>query len=465
MKQQRELGGIRFLVVDIASIVLTALFAVLLLFTTQGLAAESQALQDANDRYTACELAANDLLDLSSYLTTQSRLFSATYHTAYLDNYFWAASDADRAADDVKVLQEAFPGSDAAEHLEMALEFSEKLSKNELYSMKLAVEALDLKVDDAIAAQLDSIPFVRGDELLSNDEMLEESHMLVTYEPYEHDVDRVSKQVEQCKDDLADMLAEQKQQHADALSDLYFRQQVLTILLLAITLFTAIVFIVTMNRPLREYIDRIAQNKRLEEKGAYELRFLAYAYNAMYEQNRLARERLTFQAEHDSLTSLYNRGAFERIIGERRQSPMALVIIDVDRFKEVNDQYGHNCGDLVLKEVASSLTEYFHPEGTPFRLGGDEFVVLLFGEKDELREIIEQRVRKIADRLAVAHDGLPPIDISAGAAFGDGTQVSGELYKYADQALYRVKGEGRRGIAFADEEGVRPFTHPSAPAK
>ena len=136
---------------------------------------------------------------------------------------------------------------------------------------------------------------------------------------------------------------------------------------------------------------------------------------------------------------------------------MAMVIIDIDHFKEVNDQYGHNVGDLVLKEVSGALAECFPPDGTPFRLGGDEFVVLLFGASEELRGTIEANVRLIAGKLQHAHDGLPSIGVSAGVAFGDGTQVAGELYKLADKALYRVKGEGRHGIAYAGEDAIVPF--------
>ena len=136
---------------------------------------------------------------------------------------------------------------------------------------------------------------------------------------------------------------------------------------------------------------------------------------------------------------------------------MTMAIIDVDHFKEVNDQFGHNVGDLVLKEVATALTGAFESEGVPYRIGGDEFVVLMYGSGAEMRADVERRVRNVATKLISPHDDLPAIGISAGVAFGDGTQVKGELYKHADEALYRVKAEGRHGLAFADEDAITPF--------
>lgn len=267
------------------------------------------------------------------------------------------------------MLRRNYPGTDATEYFEAALAFSENLSKKELYSMKLVVSALDLEIDENIANMLDEISFTHGDDALSSEKMLEKAHMLVTYEPYEHDVDRVSQHVDKCKAELASLLEDEKQLHEKTLSELFLRQQVLTCILLAMILFSGITFIVTVSKPIAEYIGRIERNERLEEKGAYEMRFLAGAYNEMYDDNQRVRKRLTYEAAHDSLTGLNNRGSFDRDIATHRQSPMALVILDIDHFKEVNDQHGHDIGDIVLKEMAASLEKSFEPDGTAYRLG------------------------------------------------------------------------------------------------
>lgn len=450
-------GGVRFLALIIITVVATAIIAIALLVSTHSINVESDALQRTNERYAESQIAIDDLLDASSYLTTQSRLFSSTYHTTYLDNYFWELSRSEQRKADAEVLRRNYPGTDATEYFDAALAFSENLSKKELYSMKLVVSALDLEIDENIANMLDEISFTRGDDALSSEKMLEKAHMLVTYEPYEHDVDRVSQHVDKCKAELANLLESEKQLHEKTLSDLFLRQQVLTCILLAMILFSGITFIVTVSKPIAEYIGRIKHNERLEEKGAYEMRFLAGAYNEMYDDNQRVRKRLTYEAAHDSLTGLNNRGSFDCDIATHQRSPMALVILDIDHFKEVNDQHGHDIGDIVLKEMAASLEKSFEPDGTAYRLGGDEFVVIMPGTAEELRDSIERRARAVAAELARPHGEAPAVGVSAGVAFGDGTQASDDYYKRADKALYRVKGESGQGIAFDDEPGIRPF--------
>lgn len=144
-------GGVRFLALIIITVVATAIIAIALLVSTHSINVESDALQRTNERYAESQIAIDDLLDASSYLTTQSRLFSSTYHTTYLDNYFWELSRSEQRKADAEVLRRNYPGTDATEYFDAALAFSENLSKKELYSMKLVVSALDLEIDENIA--------------------------------------------------------------------------------------------------------------------------------------------------------------------------------------------------------------------------------------------------------------------------------------------------------------------------
>ena len=450
-----KVGGIRFVALDVVTMALTIAGVVLLLLTTHAVNKETDELEATFDRYAACEQAANDLMEVSTYLTTQSRLFTATYHVAYLNNYFWEIGHDRRREADVETLQLHYPDSDAAEYLQQALSSSDKLANNEMYSMKLIVTAINLPIEDeSQAAALDAIAFRRGDELLTSDEMLAKARMLVTYEPYEHDVDRVTKQVMMCKDELADMLAKERQQRVDRLDRLFLWQNLLTVGLLVIVLFTAIVFITTVFRPLAEYIRRLDRNERLQEKGASELRVLARAYNAIFDANHVTQSKLLHEADHDALTGLYNRGAFKKYIAERHGEPLAVAIIDIDNFKGVNDQYGHEVGDHVLQRVAKALRDSFRTTDFPCRLGGDEFIVVMLEITPENRDVIMRKAKDIARTLQVAEGDTPAIYISAGVAFGDGAETPDDLYRLADKALYRVKEGGRRGLAFYDEEGV-----------
>ena len=454
-KRRNVRGGMRSLVLNVATAVAAVVIAVFLLLSTHSINMETEAMQQTYDRYVAAEASVNDFMEATTYLTAQSRLFFATHHATYLDNYFWEESRSQRREAAVAAFRRMLPQSSAVEHMDAALEFANKLAKSEKYSMKLLVMALNLNVSDDIAAALDAIRFTQGDQLLSTEDMAAKAHMLVTYEPYEHEVDLVSKQIEQCKEELAEELAAETQRYEATLNGLFLRQQILTVVLLVMVLFTAIVFITTVFKPLSKYIAHIDRNERIEEKGASELRILARAYNTMFDANTSTQRRLLHEADHDALTGLYNRGAYEKYMAERHGEPLAVAIIDIDRFKEVNDQYGHAVGDFVLQRVAGALRESFRTSDFPCRLGGDEFMVVMSGILPENRDVIVRKAGDIAKKLRVPDEKTPAIFISAGVAFGSGEETPDDLYRLADQALYRVKDAGRRGLAFYDEECVR----------
>lgn len=139
---------------------------------------------------------------------------------------------------------------------------------------------------------------------------------------------------------------------------------------------------------------------------------------------------------------------------------MALLLIDLDHFKPINDTHGHDAGDFVLQNVAQRLRHCVRTEDCVARLGGDEFAVLVGGSNAEqhARDIAERLLRELAKPVEFAKQWLV-ITPSIGVALfpGDALQF-GKLYKAADQALYRVKGAGRAGYAMAadDERETAP---------
>jgi len=170
--------------------------------------------------------------------------------------------------------------------------------------------------------------------------------------------------------------------------------------------------------------------------------------------------RLQEMAFHDSLTGLPNRVLLgERLNhclekAERHAGTLGLIILDIDRFKEVNDTHGHDLGDLLLHEAAERLRRLMRDYDTVARLGGDEFAIVLpnIREAADLGSIS----RKILDTLAHPFQlGTQEAFISASigiAVFpGDGRSAS-ELFQYADSALYDAKDRGRAGFRFYSAE-------------
>jgi len=175
----------------------------------------------------------------------------------------------------------------------------------------------------------------------------------------------------------------------------------------------------------------------------------------------LLREKLQEQAMRDKLTGLYNRHYVEEWFGQelrraqRHGRPIAAIMLDIDHFKRFNDTFGHEAGDLVLRELAGVLGRSTRGSDIASRYGGEEFLVLLPEcAFDAARSKAEQLREEIA-RLELRYDDQPlgPVTVSLGvAAFPDHAKESEELLRCADDALYLAKQTGRnRVVAFSTD--------------
>ncbi len=195
--------------------------------------------------------------------------------------------------------------------------------------------------------------------------------------------------------------------------------------------------------------------KKWEVPGAVRTAIsLIFVFYFMYYQSHeyvKEHKETTYRAQHDSLTGIYNRYGYDVITEKFTTSDKALafVILDVDHFKKINDTYGHEIGDEVLKQVAELLRSTFRSADYVFRLGGDEFIVLMPGMKPEMEDLISRRVETINNKLQHPNLPIPPVSLSAGASFSD-SGFSEKLYKEADKALYQIKETTRCGIAFSE---------------
>jgi len=180
----------------------------------------------------------------------------------------------------------------------------------------------------------------------------------------------------------------------------------------------------------------------------------------------LLREKLHEQAMHDKLTGLYNRHYVEEWFGlelrraQRHGRPIAAIMLDIDHFKRFNDSFGHEAGDMVLREVAGALRRSTRGSDVASRYGGEEFLVLLPEcPFDAALRKAEKMLEEVA-KLELRHDDrqLGPVTVSLGvAAFPDHAKESEELLRRADEALYLAKQSGRnRVVAYsADSAAAR----------
>ncbi len=181
-------------------------------------------------------------------------------------------------------------------------------------------------------------------------------------------------------------------------------------------------------------------------------------------QAKLAERALAHQAMHDPVTGLANRYLLMDRLGqamlrlERTPGRLALVFIDLDHFKAVNDSYGHEVGDEVLVELARRLADIARRGDTVARLGGDEFVMLCENVRsdDALQALAGRVVGALADPFVVGNGLALPLSASVGVALtSDPSARPADLLRDADTAMYRVKQQGRNGFHVFDASADR----------
>jgi diguanylate cyclase (GGDEF)-like protein len=195
----------------------------------------------------------------------------------------------------------------------------------------------------------------------------------------------------------------------------------------------------------------LAEGSRVERRVlTMTERFVAHAALAL--ENAFLLEQLRQSASTDGLTGIANRRSFDvtldRYLARAVSSfePVSLVLLDIDHFKKLNDDHGHQVGDDVLRQVAGVLVEHARVVDVPARYGGEEFAVVL-------PECGEEEAAAVADRLRRAISASPtarPITVSAGVAtFPEHGATAEALIRAADEALYRAKAAGRDRVVAA----------------
>jgi len=201
-----------------------------------------------------------------------------------------------------------------------------------------------------------------------------------------------------------------------------------------------------------DFISRPVERNELAARVRTQIRRYRYAMELRESVNHTMALAVT-----DELTGLYNRRYFDRHLNvmlgkaQAQERDMALMILDIDYFKSVNDNYGHDIGDAVLREFSARLKRNIRGVDLACRVGGEEFVVLMPDTDWSNAEVVAERVRQaIAERPFDV--GLPrplSITVSVGVSLNESlTDTPEMLIKRADVALYRAKREGRNRVIF-----------------
>jgi diguanylate cyclase (GGDEF)-like protein len=155
-------------------------------------------------------------------------------------------------------------------------------------------------------------------------------------------------------------------------------------------------------------------------------------------------------ARRDGLTSLHNRSAVDEVmqreikLAHRHKTPLSLIVIDIDDFKAINDQYGHGMGDRVIQCVARQLSASGRESDVVGRYGGEEFVVLLSNtDRDGALRVAERMRRAVAAATCTVDDRPLEVTVSAGVAVLSEGEDGAAVFERADRALYEAKAAGK----------------------
>lgn len=393
--------------------------------------------------YIAWSDSATDVESASDYLTEQARSYAVIGEDVYLENYFQEATVTKRRENALAHIGEKLSDTEAYQHLSDAINESVLLMQKEYHSMRLVIAYKEADITK-YPTVIQEYPLSEEEIALSVNDKKQLAIDLVYDASYDEAKTKIKTSVKNAIDELEKIMRASLDNSSKGLERSMIMQQVLIAVLIASFLVLTISIYIFLILPVRRFVKDLAFGRKLSEKGFREYRYLATTYNTIKGHSEEYEEKLIYQAEHDILTGLYNRTGYDRIYKELDVSAMAFKLVDIDDFKGINDRYGHEIGDKILVKISNALSSF--NEGSDFvcRIGGDEFAILM----PNVNEISIDKIIKKATELnnllkSQNKDGLPPVTLSIGLAFGSIGETRDSLYRKADKALYETKKNGR----------------------
>lgn len=429
--------------------VLTLVLSVLLLIATYRATAGYQFMQEETKDFIKLHDSSSELREASDYLTEQVRCYAETGDLQYLNNYFTEANETKRREKALDTLKGISGESEAYRSLSSAMDESVKLMDREYYSMKLTSIAYGYDLT-TLPEEIQNVELTEEDQALSAEEKDALARKMVFDEVYHGEKEAIYSHMQDCISELEKTVQDQEIKTADEFSHLFKEQRLLIITAIIITLSAMLFTLMLLVSPLLRAVVFIHADEPIPVEGSREFRFLADTYNTMYKSNKEQQQQLEYEATHDHLTGLYNRSGFDYFMNSIDLNDSALIIIDVDKFKGVNDNLGHESGDKILVKVTNAIKDSFRSQDRICRLGGDEFAVILQHVDSVSISAVAEKIDVINKKLSDRSDGLPAVHVSAGISLGLNRDAD-EVFRRADSSMYKVKAEGGSGYNIAQE--------------
>ena len=445
-QKQKQKNGISLRTVYIWMVIAALTLTCLMVYFTFHMTRSFHMMSQTTDEHIDLERAASDMMDASDYLTERVQHFVGTGNMQYLEEYFVESEETARREKALERMKDS-PGHETAyEYLSKAMEASLELMDQEYYAMKLVVEAKGYLYYPEI---LKKTELSKEDAALSPDEKMQRAAFLVLNDDYFNLKNRIRSNMKQSLKEIENQTREAEEASTESLR---MEMNVVRVVILLQALGFLLVIWLTSRlgiSPVLKAVDRIREDDPLPEIGASEFRYLAKAYNKMYDVYKKSLESLNFKASHDELTGAYNRTGYDLLLSSIDRRTTWLMLFDVDQFKEINDTYGHQTGDEVLSRFVYVLKKNFRSDDYVCRFGGDEFCVFMVHADEKWKGLVTSKIEKIRSELRTPRNGLPAFTVSCGIVHGSQAEDTASLVRMADDALYRTKKSGRDGYTFA----------------
>lgn len=426
-------------------LVLAVIVSAFLLYATYHSSATYKKLSHATDDYIELQKAAYELMDASDYLTENVQRFTVAGNMKFLNAYFTEAFETQRREEAIEIMARNENSTEALAMLQKAMDESISLMDREYYAMKLVIEAKGYEDYPEILRSVELSP---ADKALSSTEKMDLAQTMVLDDVYYDQKDLIRHDMRESLERL-----ENKTHSAQIKTDAELESELQLVRILIILQTAGIMVMIWLTsklgiNPVLKAVENIREDSPIPVMGAIEFRYLARTYNKMYEVYKKSIAHLNYKASHDELTQAYNRSGYELIVSTIDLRSTYLLLFDADNFKTINDTYGHDTGDKMLKRIIEVLRRNFRSDDYICRIGGDEIVVLMVHMEQEQRKLLEFKVVQINEELAEAENGIPPISVSVGVVHGKNAENADELLKKADQMLYETKKRGKKGVTF-----------------
>ena len=441
--------GVSLKITSRLMLVASIIFTTILIIASAHALYNFRALEISTDNYIKLEEQAMSLMDASDYLTEQVQCYTVLNERIYMDKYFSEAFEVKRRESAILAIEEVMPDSVALYEIKDSMRHSVNLMNREYYAMKLV---LDAKGDTDIPEALRTVTLNDEDAKLGAKEKIELAMLMVHNTDYYYQKNEIRKNLNDCLKELKNSTFKSQQGLESAA-----RRALISVMTLILVQTLMIIAMIWINshlgiKPILKAVDHIKKDESIPIIGASEFRYLAGAYNVMYNAYKNSISHLNFKASHDELTGAYNRAGYEIIKNSVEMATTAMMIIDADKFKEINDAYGHDIGDKVLKRVANTLKKHFRSDDYVCRIGGDEFVVLMVHIVGDPKTLIENKMKGINNDLSEKDGDVPAVSLSVGVAYSSKGLDADVMFRHADAALYYVKQNGRSGCQFYSDE-------------